>query len=84
MPMPCGAGVGGRPELDGLAVDEHLALLRVVDAVEHLHQRALAGAVLAEQGVHLAGVQIESRRASLATRSPKRCVMPAGVEDRGA
>ena len=54
-----GPGGGRRAELDRLAVDEDLALLRAVDAVEDLHQRALAGAVLAEQGVDLAGVDDE-------------------------
>ena len=53
------AGVVRRPDPDDLAVDPDLALVGVVDPVEDLHQRALAGAVLTEQRVHLAGEQIE-------------------------
>ena len=36
-----------------------LALVRVVEAVQDVHQRGLAGAVLAEQRVHLAAAEIE-------------------------
>ena len=43
-------------EGDGLAVDEDLALVVLVQPVEDVHQRRLAGAVLAEQGVDLAGL----------------------------
>ncbi len=39
--------------------DEDLALVRVVEAVEDAHQRRLAGAVLPEQRVHLAGPEVE-------------------------
>ena len=48
----------------GFALDDDLALVRRVEAVEDVHQRRLAGAVLAEEGVHLAGKQVEvdSRR----------------------
>ena len=37
-----------------LAVDEDLALVRLYEPVEHVHQGGLAGAVLAEQTVDLA------------------------------
>ena len=56
------------PELDGprrrvdhdrLAVQVHLALVRAVEPVEDAHQRRLAGAVLAQQGVDLALAQVE-------------------------
>ena len=48
-----------RAELGRLAVDQDLALVRPVEAVEDVHQRRLAGAVLAEQRVHLALAQVE-------------------------
>ena len=38
---------------------EDLALVRVVEPVEDAHERRLAGAVLAEQRVHLAVAQVE-------------------------
>ena len=49
----------GRAELGRLAVDPDLALVRLVEAVDDVHQRRLAGAVLAEQRVHLALAQVE-------------------------
>ncbi|EPJ40977.1 putative ABC transporter ATP-binding protein YufO [Streptomyces afghaniensis 772] len=45
-------GVGRRREADLLAVDGDGALVRLLHAVEDLHQRRLAGAVLADEGVH--------------------------------
>ena len=42
-----------------LAFDEDLALLGDVDAAQHLDQRGLARAVLAQQRVDLAGQQLE-------------------------
>ena len=51
--------LGGRVDLDRLAVDEHLALVGVVEPVEDRHQGRLAGAVLPQQGVHLAALQVE-------------------------
>ncbi len=53
------AGVDRRVDLRELAVDADLSFVGMVDPVEHLHQGALAGAVLAEQGVHFAGPQIQ-------------------------
>ena len=41
------------------AVDQHLAGVRLDHAREHVHQRRLAGAVLAEQRMDLAAVEIE-------------------------
>ena len=52
-------GVAGAVEMGRLAVDEDLALVRPVEAGEHVHQRRLAGAVLAEQAEHLAGADGE-------------------------
>ena len=51
--------VGGRPELDGLAVHKDAPRLGPVDAAEDLDQRRLAGAVLAHERVHLARRQVE-------------------------
>ena len=45
-------------ELDGLAVDEDAAGVRLVDAGHHLDQRGLAGAVLAEEHLDLAGADL--------------------------
>ena len=42
-----------------LAVPDEGALVGLVEAGEHLDQRRLAGAVLAEQAVHLAGPDVE-------------------------
>ena len=42
-----------------LALDVNLALVRVVQPVEDVHEGRLAGAVLAEQGMHLTPAQVE-------------------------
>ena len=47
-------GLAGRVDDLGLAPDQDLALVGLLQAVEHLHQGRLAGAVLADQGVDLA------------------------------
>ena len=52
---PAGLGVGGRAQLDGLTVDLNRPLVGLVDPRHHLDQRRLAGAVLTDEGVHLAG-----------------------------
>ena len=54
-----GDGVGRPGELDLLAVEQDLALVRPGEPVEDVHQRGLAGAVLAEQRVDLAGPDLE-------------------------
>ena len=43
-----------------VAVEQDAAFVRVVQAREQLHQRGLAGAVLADQRQHLAGMQREA------------------------
>src|SRR5688572_5854217 len=48
-----------RGELHLLAVDADAAAVRLVRAAEHLHQRALAGAVLSHHGQHLAARERE-------------------------
>ena len=59
MPMPRAFASAGDGELDRLAAQHDLALVRGVDAGEDLHQGALAGAVLADQSVDLARQQVE-------------------------
>ena len=48
-----------RIERDRTAIDENLAGIARARAAEHPHQRRLAGAVLAEQHVHFAALQVE-------------------------
>ena len=52
-----GDRVARAAERDRLAVDQDLALVGLVEAVQDVHQRGLAGAVLAEQGEDLAGLR---------------------------
>src|SRR5207248_3732862 len=51
--------VARRMEMHLPAVDEDLAVVRPVEAGEDVRERALAGAVLAEQSVHLPGGGLE-------------------------
>ena len=51
---------GRRAEPDGLALDQDLALVRVVEAVEDVHQGGLARPVLAQERVYLALTEIEA------------------------
>ena len=51
--------ITGPVELDRLAVDQDLALVRRVEAVQDVHEGGLAGAVLAEQAEDLAGLHDE-------------------------
>ena len=53
-----------------LAVEPHLAFVRLMGAREHFHQRALARAVFADQRQHLAGrdLQIDVVRAPASRR----------------
>jgi hypothetical protein len=53
-------GICGRAEGMGDAVDEDFPLVGLVQAVELPHERALTGTVFAEQGVHLAGGNLEA------------------------
>ena len=64
-----------RAEPHRLALDRDLALVRVVEPVEDVHQRRLAGAVLAEERVHLALDRGRSSTSSFATIPGKRFVM---------
>ena len=49
----------GERIVDGVAVEADLAGVGAGEAVDDLHQRALAGAVLADERVHLARVDVE-------------------------
>ena len=49
-------GVAGASELDRLVVDGDVALVWVIQPKEHIHERRLARAVLAEQRVHGSGL----------------------------
>ncbi len=55
-----GDGVGGVVEKHVLAIDAKMAAARQVSAAERFQQRALAGAVFAEQGVYAAGADGEA------------------------
>ena len=54
MPMPAAHRVAGAGEVLDLVVEQDLALVGPVQPVEDVHQRGLAGAVLAEEAVDLA------------------------------
>ena len=57
--MPRAIALAGPVIRTDLAVDEHLALVGLDQPVEDVHERALAGAVLAEEGMDLAGPDVE-------------------------
>ena len=54
------AGVQWIARLKRLAVESETACVRSVRAAEHLHQRAFAGAVFADERVHLPGGDFET------------------------
>ena len=54
IPIPRSIASLGELIATGFPLIADLALVGLVEAVEDVHQRRLAGAVLAEQGVHLA------------------------------
>ncbi len=54
---PAGQRVGRTAEVDGDPVHHDVAAVLTIGATQDLHERGLAGAVLAEQHVHLAGPQ---------------------------
>ena len=57
--MPARIAAVGLASRTGRAVEQHLARVGLVGAGEHLDQGGLAGAVLAEQAVHLPRVHVE-------------------------
>ena len=60
MPMPIARAARGFGMCTGCAVQADLALVGLQDAVDHLDQRRLARAVLAEQRVDFAGPHARS------------------------
>src|SRR4029079_1345126 len=72
---------GRRPDADGLAADEDLARVPPDDAGEELHERALAGAVRAEERVQLARLDGEARRGE-GHDGAVRLAPPPRLEDR--
>jgi len=52
-------GVGRRLDGDDLTIQPNLTLVRLIEAVENFHQRALARAVLAQQSVDFAGAHVK-------------------------
>ena len=61
-PDPCANGVTRRVERDRRPVEDDLARVRPVQAVEDVHQRRLARPVLAEERMHLAATEVEVDR----------------------
>ena len=57
-----GQGLLGRGDADLLAVDQNLARVRTVDAVNDVHQRGFARAVFTQQRQNLALVQRQVNR----------------------
>ena len=73
--------VPGRAEVDGVAVDPDLALVRALHAVQDLHQRRLAGTVLTDDGMHVAAAD---RDVDVAVGDhPRVALGDAGQSDRG-
>ncbi len=70
------AGVGRAAEADGLAFDEDLAGARRMEAGEALHERRLAGAVVAHDAEYLAGLESCRLTSLSATTCPKCFEMP--------
>ena len=75
IPIPASIASFAECERDRLAVEQDLARVGLVEPVEDVHQRRLAGAVLAEQRVHLARRRSKSTW-SLATMPGNALVMP--------
>ena len=57
--MPRSMASVGSCDVDDLAIEQDLALIGPGQAVEDVHERGLAGAVLAQQGVDLARLDVE-------------------------
>ena len=59
IPIPCSIAAFGEPSSTGLPLIRISPSSGVVEPVEDVHQRRLAGAVLAEERVHLAAAEVE-------------------------
>jgi hypothetical protein len=66
---PVGAGVEWTTERHFLAVEQDRAGVGLVDPTEHLDQRALAGPILTDQRVDLAGIECEVNAAQRLDRA---------------
>ena len=76
--MPRACDVARIGEAGFLAVDQNAPVGRRIDAADDLHQRRLAGAVVADQRDHLAGVRRRARN----SRSRRRRRTPCGCSRR--
>ncbi len=76
-----GQRVAGGAEMHRPPVDAHLAVIAGMDAGDDLHQRRLAGAVLADEAMHLAGQQreVDARQRGHAA---ERLADPGQLQDR--
>ena len=52
-------GVAGAAEADAFAAEIDLPVIRLIKAIENIHQRRLAGAVLSHNGMHFALFHLE-------------------------
>ena len=59
IPIPCSIAAFVEPQVDRRAVEQDPPLVGRVEPVEDVHQRRLAGAVLAEERVHFARPEVE-------------------------
>ena len=73
-------GIGGIGRIDRRAVEPDLAGITRQDAGHHLDQGRLPGAVLAEEGMYLAGAQVEIDRIER-PHAGKRLGQPSDLED---
>ena len=76
-------GIGGLTQGDGLAGEQDLAGVRLIDAGQDLHQRRLAGAVLADQADHLVRADLDATRPSARERRGSACRRPASARAGG-
>ncbi len=75
------AGVGGRSQMHGRAVDEDLARIRLMRPAQDPDERGLAGAVLAQQEMHFAG--LNGKRDVFERANPRKGLGdPAHLEER--
>ncbi len=74
-----GGGEIGRHVMDGLAAHAHRALAGLQRSGDDVHQRRLAGAVLAEKRVHFAGIEIDADVAQ--RRNAREILVDAGKAD---
>ena len=69
--------LGRRVEVDGRAVEQHRAAVAMVRAGHDLHERRLARAVLADEGVNLAALAASKSTPSSAVTPAKRLTIPS-------